>query len=75
MRQGPPRRVPLPLYGVDLGRVAAQVGLGDTAGGWDTGKVLAALNVKCASPPSLLEEKEEEARRGERQPCGGSWRW
>ena len=35
MRQGPPRRVPLTLSGVDLGRVAAQVGLGDTAGGWD----------------------------------------
>ena len=75
VRQGPPRRVPLTLHGVDLGRVAAQVGLGDTAakmkeeekiakakekaeeaekaakekGGWDTEKVLAALNVKCAA--------------------------
>ena len=29
VRQGPPRRVPLTLHGVDLGRVAAQVGLGD----------------------------------------------
>ena len=49
VRQGPPRRVPLTLHGVDLGPVAAQVGLGDTAGGWDTEKVLAALNVKCAA--------------------------
>ena len=49
VRQGPPRRVPLTLHGVDLGRVAAQVGLGDTADGWDTDKVLAALNVKCAA--------------------------
>jgi hypothetical protein len=49
VRQGPPRRVPLTLHGVDLGPVAAQVGLGDTAGGWDTKKVLAALNVKCAA--------------------------
>jgi hypothetical protein len=52
VRQGPPRRVPLTLHGVDLGRVAAQVGLGDTAGGWDTDKVLAALNVKCAAARS-----------------------
>ena len=52
VRQGPPRRVPLTLHGVDLGRVAAQVGLGDTAGGWDTEKVLAALNVKCAAARS-----------------------
>ena len=43
------RRVPLTMHGVDLGRVAVQVGLGDTAGGWDTDKVLAALNVKCAA--------------------------
>jgi hypothetical protein len=28
------------------------VGLGDTAGGWDTDKVLAALNVKCAAARS-----------------------
>jgi hypothetical protein len=42
----------LTLYGIDLGRVAAQVGLGDTAGGWDTDKVLAALNVKCAAARS-----------------------
>ncbi len=42
--QGPLRRVPLTMHGVDLGRVAVQVGLGDTAGGWDTGKVLADLN-------------------------------
>jgi hypothetical protein len=37
-RQGPPRRVPLTLYRVDPGSVAAQVGLGYTAGGWDTDK-------------------------------------
>ena len=110
VRQGPPRRVPLTLHGVDLGWVASQVGLGDTAGGWDTEKVLATLNVKCAAARSSgagtgglgpgarggvgegaaaeaagaggrgggseEEEKVEEgARRGERQPCGGSWRW
>jgi Ran GTPase-activating protein (RanGAP) involved in mRNA processing and transport/cold shock CspA family protein len=49
VRKGPPRRVPLTLHGVDLGRVAAQVGLGHTAGGWNTDQVLAALNVKCAA--------------------------
>jgi hypothetical protein len=49
VRKGPPRRVPLTLHGVDLGRVAAQVGLGHTACGWNTDQVLAALNVKCAA--------------------------
>ena len=48
VRQGPPRRVPLMLQGIELDSVhAAQMGLGDTSGGWDTGKVLAALNVMC----------------------------
>ena len=37
-RQGLPRRVPLTLYRVDLGCVAAQGGLGYTAGGWDADK-------------------------------------
>ena len=49
VRQSPPRRVPLALGGVDLGSLAAKLGLGDTAGGWDTRKVLAALNVQCAT--------------------------
>ena len=48
VKQGPPRRVPLKLWGVELGSAqAAQVGLLDVAGGWDTHKVLAALNAKC----------------------------
>jgi Ran GTPase-activating protein (RanGAP) involved in mRNA processing and transport len=49
VRQGPPRRVLLTMYGVDLDWVAAQVGLGYTAGGLDADKVLAALNVSAQS--------------------------
>ena len=52
VRQGPPQCVPMKSYGEDLGRVAVQVGLGDTAGWEVTDKVLAVLNVKCAAAKS-----------------------
>ena len=53
VRQGPPRRVPLTLEGVELGSVqAAQVGLNKTPGGWNTRKLLADqrnVQVSCRS--------------------------
>ena len=54
VRQGPLRRVPLTLEGVELGgplgsMLAVRLGLGDAPGGWDTDKVLAALNDMCAA--------------------------
>ena len=53
----------------NLGRVPAQVGLGDTAGGWNTCKVLAVLNVKCAAarPSGGSAEGREAALRRELQ--------
>ena len=73
VRQGPPRRVPLTLSGVKLGSVeAAQVGLGDTPGGWDTPKMLAALNVLCHTASANTGGKHGESAASSRGGRGQS---
>jgi hypothetical protein len=49
VRKDPRRRVPLTLLRVNLGRVAAQVGVGDTAG-WDTRIFWAVLSTSNVPP-------------------------
>jgi hypothetical protein len=49
VRNGPKRRVPLELAGVELACVAERLGLGKHSDRWTTAAILAALNDSCCS--------------------------
>ena len=70
-----PRRVPFTLHRVGLGRVAAHSSILPTAGTDNVQHVVCEHRQRAGCAQQEEEERVEEgARRGERQPCGGSWR-
>jgi hypothetical protein len=60
LQNGPKRKTPLELIGVDLAPVAAKMGLGKSESGWTTRTIIAALNESCTTGVEVSREETQE---------------